>query len=195
MADATFLKTLALLEKSAAVAPVLEKLSWNPYGPNPSAMGSLRKTLGTLGNKALEAGAGALGGGLVTGTAIYGINKLMDHLSGAPGDAAKARAVELSRMQGRQEFAEQQRAVLGPLHQQMIPRLMQDEMIAGADPNVVQNAYQTMVRFAPNLASDPSAATTFVREHVLHGAVPHYSTIKNLADAEKAVAAAGGAGV
>ena len=63
----------------------------------------------------------------------------------------------------------------------------EDEEIAGADPTLLTDAYHTMVRFAPTLATDKNAVKTFLREAVLMGTGPNVVTIKQLADAERAV--------
>jgi len=48
-------------------------------------------------------------------------------------------------------------------------------------------AYQTMMKFAPTLASDVNAVRSFLREVVLGGGHVNYATIKNLVDTEKAI--------
>lgn len=63
----------------------------------------------------------------------------------------------------------------------------EDDVISQADPKTLAEAYHTMVRFAPTLATDKNAVKTFLRESVLYGAGPNFATIKQLADAEKAV--------
>ena len=63
----------------------------------------------------------------------------------------------------------------------------EDEEIAGADQSLLTDAYHTMVRFAPTLATDKNAVKTFLREAVLMGTGPNVVTIKQLADAERAV--------
>jgi len=63
----------------------------------------------------------------------------------------------------------------------------EDDEIAGADPSLLTDAYHTMVRFAPTLATDKNAVKTFLREAVLMGTGPNVVTIKQLADAERAV--------
>lgn len=63
----------------------------------------------------------------------------------------------------------------------------EDDEIARADPSLLTDAYHTMVRFAPTLATDKNAVKTFLREAVLMGTGPNVVTIKQLADAERAV--------
>lgn len=63
----------------------------------------------------------------------------------------------------------------------------EDDVISQADPKTIAEAYHTMVRFAPTLATDKNAVKTFLRESVLYGTGPNFVAIKQLADAEKAV--------
>jgi hypothetical protein len=44
-----------------------------------------------------------------------------------------------------------------------------------------------MIRFAPVLSTDKNAVRSYLREAVMSGAGPNYSTIKSLADAEHTV--------
>jgi hypothetical protein len=69
----------------------------------------------------------------------------------------------------------------------MFEQLQQeDDVLAQADPQSLQEAYHTMVRFAPTLATDKNAVRSFLRESVLYGTGPNVITIKQLADAERA---------
>lgn len=69
----------------------------------------------------------------------------------------------------------------------MFEQLQQeDDVLAQADPQTLQEAYHTMVRFAPTLATDKNAVRSFLRESVLYGTGPNVVTIKQLADAERA---------
>ncbi|MGD9209177.1 MAG: hypothetical protein PVI90_00300 [Desulfobacteraceae bacterium] len=63
----------------------------------------------------------------------------------------------------------------------------EDDVISQADPQQLAEAYHTMVRFAPTLATDKNAVKTFLRESTLYGTGPNFVSIKQLADAEKAV--------
>jgi hypothetical protein len=62
----------------------------------------------------------------------------------------------------------------------------EDDVLAQADPQSLQEAYHTMVRFAPTLATDKNAVRSFLRESVLYGTGPNVVTIKQLADSERA---------
>lgn len=63
----------------------------------------------------------------------------------------------------------------------------EDDVISQADPQQLAEAYHTMVRFAPTLATDKNAVKTFLRESVLYGTGPNFMSIKQLADAERAI--------
>lgn len=63
----------------------------------------------------------------------------------------------------------------------------EDDEISRANPELLADAYHTMVRFAPTLATDKNAVKTFLREAVLMGTGPNVMSIKQLADAENAV--------
>lgn len=58
------------------------------------------------------------------------------------------------------------------------------------DPKIVamlEQTYQTMVRFAPSISMDPNAVSSFLREAVLSGGGVNYATIKMLAETEKEI--------
>jgi len=59
-----------------------------------------------------------------------------------------------------------------------------DPVLADADPAEIEEAYATMKRFAPTLASDKNAVRAFLREAVTSGGGVNYNTIKMLSDAE-----------
>ena len=61
-----------------------------------------------------------------------------------------------------------------------------DPILSEADPEVVQQSFSTMARFAPTLASDPYAVQSFLREAVTSGGGINYNTLKLLAEAERA---------
>ena len=92
-----------------------------------------------------------------------------------------------------QQIKVKQLALLEPMHAAAFEHAQQDEIISRADPALVHSSFETMKRFAPNIAADPNAVKSFLRESASWGAGPSYATLKNLADAERAVAGAGGA--
>ena len=77
----------------------------------------------------------------------------------------------------------QRNAILQQLTQEddIIQRAMQDH------PKDIMDAYQTMLRFAPTLTTDKNAVRSFLRSASTTGGNVDYVTIKNLADAERAV--------
>ena len=65
--------------------------------------------------------------------------------------------------------------------------LKDDPVLANAQPSELMKHYNTMAKFAPTLASDESAARSFLREAIMSQAGPDYSTISGLARAESTV--------
>lgn len=88
-------------------------------------------------------------------------NKAMDAMSHAGDGAARA-------------------AILGDLKKT-------DTVLASADDQTLMEAYHTMTRFAPVLATDKNAVRSFLRQAVMSGSGPDFMSIKLLADSERAV--------
>ena len=84
--------------------------------------------------------------------------------------------------------------MLKPQHEKVLKNLKAATEFNGVSDDELGSAYDTMKRFAPNLAADENAARSFLREHLYRGTLntPHYSTIKLLVETEKSVAEAGG---
>lgn len=59
-----------------------------------------------------------------------------------------------------------------------------DPVIAQADAKSLRDAYETMQRFAPTLATDKNAVRAWLREAAVSGGGVNYNTIKLLTDAE-----------
>jgi hypothetical protein len=80
-------------------------------------------------------------------------------------------------------------AIMAKKERQSVFDILQkeDDVIARADPQQLAEAYHTMARFAPTLATDKNAVKTFLRESVLYGTGPNPTGIKQLAEAERAV--------
>lgn len=135
---------------------------------------------------------GTMGLGMATGTAAGSL--LASSVLGSNADEVKNQAAkEVGRFEGLQQIKAQQAAQLAPLHDRAFQEAHhEDDVLAGADPRLMQSAYTTMKRFAPNLASDPNAVRSFLRESATWGTPPSYATLKNLADAEQSVTRAGG---
>lgn len=65
-----------------------------------------------------------------------------------------------------------------------------DSMIADYNdnnPGSLQAAYETMIRFAPELSTDPNVVIAFLRHASMTGGVLDHATIKGLADSETAI--------
>lgn len=134
-----------------------------------------------------------------TGAALTGLGgafgaHLMSPISGGGGAAAEQAQRELGKFNGQQAIKQQQSVSLAPQQDAAFRQAQQDEVIQQADPALVASSFATMKRFAPNLAADPNAVRSFLRESATWNSGPSYATLKNLADAERAVAGAGGAG-
>ena len=63
----------------------------------------------------------------------------------------------------------------------------EDPVLNNSSDATLMEAYHTMVRFAPTLSTDKNAVRSFLRQSVMSGAGPDFTTIKLLADSERAV--------
>lgn len=63
----------------------------------------------------------------------------------------------------------------------------EDPVLSNADDRVLMEAYHTMSRFAPVLSTDKNAVRSFLRQAVMSGSGADFTTIKLLADSERAV--------
>ena len=123
-------------------------------------------------------GAGTLAGGAVTSAAF------------GDGIAEEMRAKEIGKFNAQQELLAQQRQTLAPKHQEAFQRAMADDTVQRAPQDIIHSAFETMRTFAPNLAADPNATLSFLRESAIYGTGPSYASIKSLADSEKSVVSA-----
>ena len=62
-----------------------------------------------------------------------------------------------------------------------------DPVLSEADDKVLMESFHTMARFAPTLSTDKNAVRSFLRQAVMGGGGPDYTTIKLLAESERAV--------
>lgn len=101
---------------------------------------------------------------------------------------------ELGKLNARANHKSLNIALLKPEHEKVLKKLLSAPEFSTANKDDITAAYDTMKRFAPNLAADENAAKSFIREHFFRGTLnaPHYSAIKTLVDTERAVADAGG---
>lgn len=129
------------------------------------------------------------GAGMATGAGAVG---MMGHALLGSVDTREQRDKELGKFEAQQEIKSKQRLTLEPEHNAAFTAAKTDDVIAKADTSLVHSSFATMKRFAPNLAADPNAVRSFLREAVIYGTGPSYATLKNLADAEKSVVGAGG---
>lgn len=101
---------------------------------------------------------------------------------------------ETGKINARSNFKVLSLSMLSPQHDKVLKRLQDATEFDGVSNKDLASAYETMKRFAPNLAADENAARSFLREHLYRGTLntPHYSTIKLLVETERSVADAGG---
>jgi hypothetical protein len=143
------------------------------------------------GQKILQHIAQTVGAASIVGSGALLFNKIQSRFGSDPKET-DARAQEMGRMHARNNFKIQQNVLLNPLHGKVYKVILKDDVISRADKDLVASSFETMKKFAPNLAADENAARSFVLEHVIHGSRPGYATLKNLAEAEQAIANAGG---
>jgi len=179
-----------------------------------AGVGGILPWLKTVGNKVLANPGTSLlvGGSLVTlgsltGPTLDTLGKRI-HKAVVPGirerelldeEAAKAFANSVGKEMGKKtvgllgdilsKAVQAPAEMLGSRARAGVFQMLQkeDEVISQADPQQLAEAYHTMVRFAPTLATDKNAVKTFLRESTLYGTGPNFMSIKQLADAEKAV--------
>lgn len=133
----------------------------------------------------------ALGTAVTASGALVALG-LADAIRGESAEQSTARDKELGKLTAQTHFKTTMLGRLAPSHIEVFKKVMQDPIISKADKDLMISSYDTMKRFAPNLAADVNAARSFLREPALHGTGPNYATLKNLADAEQAIARAGG---
>lgn len=131
-----------------------------------------------------------LAGAIGTGALIA--SQLEDKFLGN-ADQAKATNSEIGKLNAQSVFKMKMVDSLSTSHKKVLSSMLKDEVIGSADKTMINSAFETMKRFAPNLAADENATRSFLREHAIYGTGPSYASLKNLADAEQAVAKAGGA--
>lgn len=127
-----------------------------------------------------------------TGTGTLIAAQLQDKFLGNV-DQQKSTHSEIGKLNAQNKFKAHMIESLQPMHTQVFKSMLQDDVISQADKGMITSAFATMKRFAPNLAADENAARSFLREHAIYGTGPSYASLKNLADAEQAIAKAGGA--
>lgn len=129
----------------------------------------------------------------LTGAAGGLAYKLHSKFFGDPKEEEESHK-ELGKLNARVQHKLTNLNALKPLHERVLKKLLATPEFSSTDKDDLTSAYETMARFAPNLAADENAARSFIREHVFRGTLnaPHYSAIKTLVDTERAVAEAGG---
>lgn len=136
--------------------PLQHKIQDAIYGPNANVR---------MGDEFLK-GVSHQGGKETAGL----VRQLVEQTSGQAADAAKS-------------------VPRGHQQSQMLQRIMgSDDLLRDATPQdqeLLGRAYQTMQKFAPELASDEFAARNYLRESLMAANGPDYATISNLARANR----------
>jgi len=146
-----------------------------------------QRVLGTI--------AGGAGVALMGAAGLSLADKYKKHMSGMTTETEEAAHQELGKMYARKDFAAANSKMLGSDHTSVFKDLVKsDELIRDADRSLMTSSFNTMTRFAPLLASDPSAARSFLRASAENNSGPSFATIQTLADAERAVQQVGGVG-
>lgn len=143
----------------------------NPKVPHPASVLTDR-LVGALG----------AGGATVAGGIAY------NALTGSNSDADSAKAKALGTMAAQQAAHAAASVQLAPQQIAAFARVVgSDPALQSADKELLTDAFETMRKAAPRLATDVSAVRSFLREIASYGTGPNYVTIKNLAEAEKAL--------
>lgn len=123
----------------------------------------------------------------------FGENKDPAHLLGTAAIGSFGKGLGDLGIQLLQDIAAKAMAAAGNVgqnaaRQAILQQLKQeDAVLSNADDKVLMEAYHTMTRFAPVLSTDKNAVRSFLRQAVMSGNGADYSTIKHLADSERAV--------
>lgn len=130
----------------------------------------------------------ALGAAAAGGTALLG-GMAMKAITGEKNveeEAAKSKA--LGTLAASVEAHDAILRTLAPAQAQTFLKVVStDQTLAHADKQLLEEAFDTMCKTAPRLATDTGAVKSFLREVASYGTGPNYITIKNLAEAERAV--------
>jgi len=143
-------------------------------------------------NRVLAEAGGKLIAGAALGLGSFALSKAYDKFVGNRMREDEHQR-ELGKLTAQSDFKALNDMRLKPLHESVFKNVMQDPVIKDADPSLMHSTFDTMKRFAPNLAADNNAAKSFLREHAIYGSGPSYAALKNLADAEQAISRSGGA--
>lgn len=178
-----------------------------PGGPPPSfgpAMGQAAQSgvgsgLGSLAGAPLAGAAAGITGSIGDGIKHmlmgrqFGERKDPLHMLGSAAIGSFGKGLGDLGVQLLQDIASKAVAAAGNVgqnaaRQAILTQLKQeDSILSQADDRVLMEAYHTMTRFAPTLSTDKNAVRSFLRQAVMSGTGADYSTIKHLADSERAV--------
>ena len=155
-----------------AFAHQLASHAANPAGAHPAS---------TLAEKVLLTPAMGAAGSLAAGlgySALTGGSRGVDEAT--EKELGKAKARDVAHSAAVSAHAPQQQMVFAKV-------VSSDPALAHADMHLLEESFRSMCAAAPRLATDESAVKSFLREITSFGTGPNYVTIKNLAEAEKAL--------
>lgn len=122
-------------------------------------------------------------------------DNLVKSIGGGIGSgAAEAGMKGLFGLLGRGAQSLHDKFVQDPKREKLLNHVMQNDPMLSTfeanSPGVIQKHYQTMVRFAPTLSTDPNVVTSYLRATAPLGGSMDPTVIKGLAESEKAVLSA-----
>lgn len=189
MSDDRFKQTV---EKIASSPTKRRLLGLAPKEFTKEAKGWVQNLLGREGGQEVVKGITKdVGTAALTASGALLANQLYEHLVDSQ-DKLESQNREIGKLTANQQFKSQMVNHLKPRYNKIFNKVKSDEVLQDADAAMLRSSYETMQRFAPNLAADENAVRSFLRESAMYGSGPSYATLKNLAEAEKAVSESGG---
>jgi hypothetical protein len=119
-------------------------------------------------------------------------SKMVEGVGGGVGKAVGEQGIGgIRRLLGAGAQAIKEKFFADPKRDQILQDVLTNDPDIAAyhreKPEGVQQAYDTMRRFAPTLSTDPNVVTAFLRGAAMLGGPLDYNVIKGLADAESSV--------
>lgn len=144
-----------------------------------------QRVLGTI--------AGVAGGALLGAAGLTLKSKYDQWVTGMPTEAHTEANRELGKMHARSAFMNARAGQLSGQHDKVLKELLRtDSVISDANKDLMSSSFNTMTKFAPNLAADVNAARSFLRASAESGSGPSFATLQTLADAERSIQQVGG---
>lgn len=136
--------------------------------------------------------AKGVGTSAIVGGGFLAFDAIREAISGKGQHQSEAEKATIGKLQAMGAVKKMTDLSLKPQQEKAFKESMRDPIIAKADKEMMVSAFETMKRFAPNLAADPNAAKSFLKEHAIYGTGPSYASLKTLVDTEAAIAKSGG---